>query len=149
MSSEFESGYSVLPPIGEGVMVKGNLTTDSHSGDKTANDVKPNNINNNINGFIMTESDLKSDLKKQERNDRIRDHHKRNRVKEEQIKEIYKTRDNLPASPFHSILEQRPASRRTKLPDDRYDMSLVARKPVFRVSDQARFKPVSSATESS
>ena len=138
MNSEFESGYSVLPPIGEGVMVKDNLTTDSsHSGDKTANDVKLNIINNNINGFIMTEPDFKSDLKKQERNDRIRDHHKRNRVKEEHMKEIYKTRDNLPASPFHSILEQRPASRRTKLPDDRYNMGLVARKPVFGVSDKA------------
>ena len=137
MSSEFESGYSVLPPIGEGAMVKDNLTTDSHSGDKTANDVKLNHINNNINGFIMTESDLnKSDLRKQERNDRIRDHHKRNRVKEEQMKETYKTRDTLPASPFHSILEQRPASRRTKLPDDRYNMGLVATKPVFGVSDK-------------
>ena len=28
-------------------------------------------------------------------------------------------------------------------------MGLVARKPVFRVSDNARFKPVSSATETS
>ena len=140
MSSEFESGYSVLPPIGEGAMVKGNLTTDSHSVDKTANDVKLNNINNNINGLIMTESDLKSDLKKQERNDRIKDHHKRNRVKEEQIKEIYKTRDNLPASPFHSILEQRPASRRTKLPDDRYNMGIVAGKTCLRGFRPSKFQ---------
>ena len=30
-----------------------------------------------------------------------------------------------------------------------YDMGLVTRKPVFRVSDKASFKPVSSVTETS
>ena len=30
-----------------------------------------------------------------------------------------------------------------------YNMGLIARKPVFRVSDKASFKPVSSATENS
>ena len=33
--------------------------------------------------------------------------------------------------------------------NDDVDMGLFARKPVFKVSDKARLKPVSSATETS
>ena len=122
MASEFDSGFSVLPPIGEGNIVKESSTAGGNILDVSINSVKLyNNIidtqrYNNIIGPDTGENIQR----KQKTTGKIRKHHRRNKENKELVKaDLDKAMNGLPSLPFHSILDQRPFSRRSKDVDDR------------------------------
>ena len=140
MGSEFEGGFTVLPPIGENGLEEvakdtknrlvNGLKVNGNRMDIQSNCTDKHNNANHVTTHSKEENENPTKLK----HGKIKSYHNRNKVTGNHVNgDIQKTVQELPPVPFHSILDKRPFSRRSTDSDDRYSITLlIQRQPTLQ-----------------